>query len=530
MARQCHLDTCPTGIATQREDLRAKFTGTPEQVARFATAIAEDVREELAALGARSIGEIVGLSARVLRAGPEATLDLAPIVGARMDRVRRAPGAPAERHAPRHAPRLARRGRLVAALLRGDGPPPDGPIEITTADRSFGARIAGEVARGALEAPLDLEFAGSAGQSFGAFLPAGVTIRLTGQANDYVGKGLSGGTIVVRPEPDLATPGGGALVGNTCLYGATAGRLHVVGRAGMRFAVRNSGAEAVVDGVGAHGCEYMSGGVVAVLGSVGANFGAGMTGGRVYLVDPHGRHREQLHAASVGAVRLSEAIRERDDGVELVGQFRALVEAHRAAGSSRAAALLATEAMPLERHLARGAARGVRCGGGGAGGVVTRHARRSWYAWRSGGLRGLTPGRSPGAVDRATSPGLEPRERDPEGVGAVLGVGARDRGRIAIDEAVPQALGFGREMWLADQPAERVDGQDGRDEVPGGVHVSVVDEARRADRRGCGRHLVVLRAVGGVGETMRPGDAGHPDPKVRLTGPQGVRGASHPVG
>ena len=116
----------------------------------------------------------------------------------------------------------------------------------------------------------------------------------------------------------------------------------------MRFAVRNSGAEAVVDGVGAHGCEYMSGGVVAVLGSVGANFGAGMTGGRVYLVDPHGRHREQLHAASVGAVRLSEAIRERDDGVELVGQFRALVEAHRAAGSSRAAALLATEALPLD--------------------------------------------------------------------------------------------------------------------------------------------------------------------------------------
>jgi glutamate synthase domain-containing protein 3 len=236
---------------------------------------------------------------------------------------------------------------LVAALLRGDGPPPDGPIAISTADRSFGARIAGEVARGALEPPLDLEFAGSAGQSFGAFLPAGVTIRLTGQANDYVGKGLSGGTIVVRPEPDLAGPGG-ALVGNTCLYGATDGRLHVVGRAGMRFGVRNSGAEAVVDGLGAHGCEYMSGGVVVVLGSVGPNFGAGMTGGRAYLLDPHGRHREQLHGASVEAVRLSAAIRERDDGVELVGQFRALIEAHRSAGSGRAAALLGTGALPLD--------------------------------------------------------------------------------------------------------------------------------------------------------------------------------------
>ncbi|HEX7471490.1 MAG TPA: glutamate synthase large subunit, partial [Candidatus Limnocylindrales bacterium] len=278
MARQCHLDTCPTGIATQRDDLRAKFTGTPDQVARFATAIAEDVRHELAALGARSIGEIVGLGSRVLRATAAATLDLRPIIGApawtAAPERREHPGS-AVRGPTRPASRVE--ASLVAALLRGDGPPPEGPIAISTADRSFGARIAGEVARGALEPPLDLEFVGSAGQSFGAFLPAGVTIRLTGQANDYVGKGLSGGTIVVAPEPDLAAPGG-ALVGNTCLYGATDGRLHVVGRAGMRFAVRNSGAQAVVDGLGAHGCEYMSGGVVVVLGSVGPNFGAGMTG------------------------------------------------------------------------------------------------------------------------------------------------------------------------------------------------------------------------------------------------------------
>jgi glutamate synthase domain-containing protein 2/glutamate synthase domain-containing protein 1/glutamate synthase domain-containing protein 3 len=348
MARQCHLDTCPTGIATQREDLRAKFSGTPGQVARFATAIAEDVRHELAALGARSVGEIVGEGGRVLRPRPAATLDLRPIVGApawSTSTERRQRPAEMLRGPSRPASRVE--ATLVAALLRGDGPPPEGPIAISTADRSFGARIAGEVARGALEPPLDLEFVGSAGQSFGAFLPTGVTIRLTGQANDYVGKGLSGGTVVVRPEVDLAAPGG-ALVGNTCLYGATDGRLHVVGRAGMRFAVRNSGAHAVVDGLGAHGCEYMSGGVVIVLGSVGANFGAGMTGGRVYLVDPHGRHREQLHAPSVGAIRLSKAIRERDDGVELVGQFRSLIEAHRAAGSARAAALLQADALPLD--------------------------------------------------------------------------------------------------------------------------------------------------------------------------------------
>jgi glutamate synthase (ferredoxin) len=169
-----------------------------------------------------------------------------------------------------------------------------------------------------------------------------VELRLTGQANDYVGKGLSGGTLVIAPEPDLPVdPAGQAIAGNTVLYGATGGRLHLVGRAGMRFAVRNSGAEAVVEGIGPHGCEYMTGGTVVVLGPVGANFGAGMTGGRAYLYDPTGRHHAALDTASVRGVRLSLALAEREDGQARVAEFIRLLEAHRAAGSARAARLLA---------------------------------------------------------------------------------------------------------------------------------------------------------------------------------------------
>jgi glutamate synthase domain-containing protein 3 len=199
--------------------------------------------------------------------------------------------------------------------------------------------------RGHLRGPIRIELRGAAGQSFGAFAGPGLDLRLVGQANDYVGKGLSGGRLVVAPESDLAADASRqAIAGNTCLYGATGGRLHLVGRAGMRFAVRNSGAQAVVEGLGQHGCEYMTGGVVVVLGPIGANFGAGMTGGRAYLLDPDGRHVAALDSRSVTASRLSTAARDRDDGSALVAEFRGLVEAHRDAGSELAARLLA------ERH------------------------------------------------------------------------------------------------------------------------------------------------------------------------------------
>ena len=342
MARQCHLDTCPTGIATQREDLRAKFAGTPDDVVRFFTAIAEDLRRELAVVGARSVGEIVGEGRRLLRPIAIARAELAPVIGASpwpASPSRRANPAAAGReigHAPASSLEVG-----IAAAFRGQGSVTASGLRLTTADRSFGAGLTGALERGELHGPIRLDLRGAAGQSFGAFAGPGVELRLVGQANDYVGKGLSGGTITVAPEPDLgADAASEAIAGNTVLYGATAGRLHLVGRAGMRFAVRNSGAEAVVEGIGPHGCEYMTGGTVVVLGPVGANFGAGMTGGRAYLYDPSGRHTAALDERSVAAVRLASALADRPDGQARVIELIRLLDAHRTAGSALAGRLL----------------------------------------------------------------------------------------------------------------------------------------------------------------------------------------------
>ena len=348
MARQCHLDTCPTGIATQREDLRAKFTGTPAMVEQFFLAVAEDLRRELAAIGARSVGAIIGESRRTLRPLGAARDELAPVVGAPSwgaDAVRRAdPSLPSR--TVRHAPASPLEAR-VAAAFRDQGPVAASGLRLTTADRSFGAGLTGALERGELHGPVRLELRGSAGQSFGAFASPGVDLTLVGQANDYVGKGLSGGRVTVRPEPDLAVEAAGeAIAGNTLLYGATAGRLHLVGRAGMRFAVRNSGATAVVEGIGPHGCEYMTGGTVVVLGPVGANFGAGMTGGRAYLYDPSGRHAAALNTASVGASRLSTVLHERADGADRNAELVGLLEDHRGVGSALASRLLEIDDLP----------------------------------------------------------------------------------------------------------------------------------------------------------------------------------------
>jgi glutamate synthase domain-containing protein 3 len=342
MARQCHLDTCPTGIATQREDLRAKFTGTPEMAERYFLALAEDLRRELASVGARSLGSIVGEGRRLLRPTPAASAELGPVIGAApwaADAVRRADPAWPAKHR-QHAPASPLEVRIAAAF-RDQGPITAAGLRLSTADRSFGAGLTGSLERGELRGPIRLELRGSAGQSFGAFTGPGVDLRLVGQANDYVGKGLSGGRLTIAPEPDLAVPATGeAIAGNTVLYGATGGRLHLVGRAGMRFAVRNSGAQAVVEGIGPHGCEYMTGGVVVVLGPVGANFGAGMTGGRAYLHDPSGRHLAALAREHVAAVRLSTIGRDRADGAERMAELVELLQDHRDAGSEAAARLL----------------------------------------------------------------------------------------------------------------------------------------------------------------------------------------------
>ncbi len=353
MARQCHLDTCPTGIATQREDLRAKFRGTPEMVETFFLALAEDLRRELAAVGARSVGEVVGESRRALRPVRAAAIELAQVVGAARwsaDDARRAdPAIPAR--TARHAPASPLEVR-VAAAFRDQGPVAASGLRLSTADRSFGAGLTGAIERGELRGPVRLEVRGAAGQSFGAFASGAIELTLVGQANDYVAKGLSGGRIVVRPEADLPVLAGGeAIAGNTVLYGATAGRVHLVGRAGMRFAVRNSGASAVVEGIGAHGCEYMTGGVVVVLGPIGANFGAGMTGGRAYLYDPNGRHAAALHGESVAAIRLGEALRSRADGTERFDELFGLLQDQAAAGSTLARRLILSESLAADTWL-----------------------------------------------------------------------------------------------------------------------------------------------------------------------------------
>jgi glutamate synthase domain-containing protein 3 len=296
MARQCHLNTCPTGIATQREDLRAKFEGRPEHVINHLFFIAEDVREQLAAMGARRLDDIVG-RVELLEPADECHLDLSHVL-------RATDPSQARRRVWR------RNGDLPQAA------PPSGRID--NSHRTVGAALAAGDSR---------SYVGSAGQSFGAFIDAGVELSLEGEAQDYVGKGMGGGVIAIK-----APAGDGAadpvLAGNTIAYGATGGRLFIAGRAGERFCVRNSGAVAVVEGAGDHFCEYMTGGVVVSLGSVGWNAGAGMTGGVVYLTE-----WGQLNADSVVA---------REVPAEDSEELRALVEEHeRRTGSERAAALLA---------------------------------------------------------------------------------------------------------------------------------------------------------------------------------------------
>ena len=297
MARQCHLNSCPAGIATQREELRAKFRGTPEQVVAFFTRLAEDVRHELAQLGVRSLGEIIGQVERLQRAErpelPRSTmLDLSLVLGAprRSDEPRVRTVERNERHG------LSRLDEDILASAHGlleHGLPFQGAYPVRNDQLAIGARVAGALAErfgdaGLAPGTVQLDFSGSAGQSFGAFALRGMRLTLEGEANDYVGKGLNGAELTVRPFRNARYRGAGHLnmiVGNTALYGATDGLLLAAGQAGDRFAVRNSGACAVVEGVGNHGCEYMTGGVVAVLGRAGRNFGAGMSNGIAYVFD-----------------------------------------------------------------------------------------------------------------------------------------------------------------------------------------------------------------------------------------------------
>jgi glutamate synthase (NADPH/NADH) large chain len=294
--RICHLNNCATGVATQHQVLRSKyFVGLPEMVVNYFRFVAEEVREILAALGARSLTDIIGRT-ECLAAVPGATpkqrkLDLAPILS----------NAGIGRDAPQFCETASNtpfdkgelaehmvRDMLPAIAARSGG---EWHYRLCNYHRSIGARISGEIARrwgnyGMEDAPLTVRCSGHAGQSFGVWNAGGLHLHLEGDANDYVGKGMAGGRIVLRHPPSARFAARDTIImGNTCLYGATGGELYAAGVAGERFAVRNSGAVAVIEGAGDHCCEYMTGGAVCVLGRTGVNFGAGFTGGFAYVLD-----------------------------------------------------------------------------------------------------------------------------------------------------------------------------------------------------------------------------------------------------
>jgi glutamate synthase (NADPH/NADH) large chain len=309
MMRKCHLNTCPVGVATQDPVLRRRFTGQPEHVVNYFFFVAEEVREIMAQLGFRTLSEMIGRSDLLdMKKG----IDHWKAKGLDFSRVFYQPSMPPEvaRHrceTQDHGLARALDHQLIAAAAPAleTQQPVRLTYKIRNAHRSVGAMLSGVVARthgheGLPEDTLHVAFEGIAGQSFGAFLAHGVTFELQGATNDYVGKGLSGGRIVVYPDPSCpAKPEENIVIGNTVMYGAIAGEAYFRGVAGERFCVRNSGASAVVEGTGDHGCEYMTGGTVVVLGRTGRNFAAGMSGGVAYVYDADGTFAARCNQAMV---------------------------------------------------------------------------------------------------------------------------------------------------------------------------------------------------------------------------------------
>ncbi len=304
MVRQCQSNTCPVGVCTQDESLREKFTGNADKVVNLITFYATEVREILASIGARSLDEVIGradLLGQVSRGSDHLDdLDLNPL----LIRVDGSDDIVYDRDRPRNAVPDTLDAEIVrdAARFLQDGEKMQLSYAVQNTHRTVGTRTSSHIVRNfgmrnALQSNhLTVKLSGSAGQSLGAFAAPGLKLEVSGDANDYVGKGLSGGTVVVRPP--MASPltaSENTIIGNTVLYGATDGYLFAAGRAGERFAVRNSGAKVVVEGCGSNGCEYMTGGVAVILGSIGANFGAGMTGGMAYLYDPDGTSRDMMN-------------------------------------------------------------------------------------------------------------------------------------------------------------------------------------------------------------------------------------------
>ena len=342
MVRQCQSNTCPVGVCTQREELRAKFTGNADKVVNLITFYATEVREILARIGARSLDEVIGradLLTQVSRGNSDLDdLDLNPLLISVDD----AHMIEYVRNKPRNEVPDTLDAEIVRDAHRflDDGEKMQLSYAVRNTHRTVGTRVSSHIVKrfgmkNSLQPDhLTVKLTGSAGQSLGAFAAPGLKLIVSGDANDYVGKGLSGGTIVVRPP--LASPlvaEENTIIGNTVLYGATDGHLFAAGRAGERFAVRNSGAKVVVEGCGSNGCEYMTGGVAVILGQIGANFGAGMTGGMAYLYDPDGTVQDYMNLETLVTCPVTMEHWETE--------LRGLIERHHAeTGSRRAAGIL----------------------------------------------------------------------------------------------------------------------------------------------------------------------------------------------
>ncbi len=339
MVRQCQSNTCPVGVCTQDESLRAKFTGNADKVVNLITFYAQEVREVLASLGARSVDEIIGradLLAQVSRGSAHLDdLDLNPL----LITVDGAHDIVYDRDRPRNAVPDTLDAEIVrdAARFLKDGEKMQLSYAIQNTHRTVGTRVSSHIVQNFgmrntfQDDHLHVKLQGSAGQSLGAFAAPGLKLEVSGDANDYVGKGLSGGTIVVRPpQVSPLKADDNTIIGNTVLYGATDGHLFAAGRAGERFAVRNSGAKVVIEGCGSNGCEYMTGGVAVILGDIGANFGAGMTGGMAYLYDPEGKAELLMNKETLVTSPVTVD--------HWVDQLKSLIERHAAETYSRKAA------------------------------------------------------------------------------------------------------------------------------------------------------------------------------------------------
>jgi len=329
--RVCHLDTCPVGVATQNPELRKRFTGDPAHVVNFFRFIAEDMREIMASLGFRTVNEMVG---RTDCLEPRRAIEHWKAKGLDFSKILYQPNVPPEvgRYCQKPQNHGIERSLDMTTLMEicrpalERGEPVRASLPIRNTNRVVGTIVGSEVTRrygaqGLPEDTIHLKFTGSAGQSFGAFIPRGMTLELEGDANDYFGKGLSGGKVILYPPKEATfVARDNVIVGNVAFYGATSGEAYISGMAGERFCVRNSGVHAVVEAVGDHGCEYMTGGRVVVLGPTGRNFAAGMSGGIAYVLDERGDFARHCNLDTVALEHL--------DDEEEIAEVKAMIERH----------------------------------------------------------------------------------------------------------------------------------------------------------------------------------------------------------